>query len=400
VPATPGGGPPVDDVVYLDHAATTPLRPEVAEAMAPYLGGWFGNPSGSHRLARQARRAVDEAREVVASVLGADPGEIVFTSGGTEADNLAVLGPLAALEDRPAASLVCSAVEHPAVLEAARAAAGGRWRGARPVPLRVAPVDRAGLVDLDALVEVLDDDVAVVSVMTANNETGAVQPLDEVERLVRRHARRAVLHTDAVQAAPWLDLAVRCARVDLVSVSAHKVGGPKGSGALVVRRGTPLRPLVFGGAQEGGLRSGTHDVAAIVGLAAALDAAAAARTLDGPRVAALTDRFRRALVSTVPGTRATGDPASTLPGHCHVRFDGVDREEVLVLLDQAGVCASAGAACASGAVEPSHVLSAMGLTPAECRGAVRFTLGPTTGPGDLDRALVAVDEAVTKLRTA
>jgi cysteine desulfurase len=368
-------------VIYLDYAATVPLRAEVAAAMAPFGAERFGNPSGRHGLARDARRALEDAREVVAAHVGADPAGVVFTSGGTEADNLAVFGVRG-----PA---LCSSVEHPAVRESCRAAGTGR--------LDEIPVDGEGVLDLAALDEMLAEHpgVALVSVMAANHEVGTVQPVPEAVELVRRRAPGAVFHTDAVQAAAWLDLAKATAGADLVSLSAHKLGGPKGSGALVIRHGVVLRPLLYGGGQEQGRRSGTPDVAGAVGLAAALDAAAKERA---DRVAALRDRLLGRLVATVPGCRPSAPAARTLPGHCHVCFEGVEREELLVLLDDAGICASGGAACSSGALEPSHVLAAMGVPPSFARGSVRFTLGHATTETEVEQAAAAVAAAVARLR--
>ncbi len=386
-------------VAYLDHAATSPLRPAVAEAMAPFTGGRFGNPSGSHRVARAASAALEEARVVVAAHLGAAPSEVVFTSGGTEADNLAVFGALGACGGSPGGdvTVVCSAVEHPAVLEACRAAAR------RPgVTLALAPVDPAGAVDverLDGLLARATAPVAVVSVMAANNEVGTVQPLDEVIDVVRRRAPGSRFHTDAVQAAAWLDLSrSAAARADLVSVSAHKLGGPTGSGALVVRGGAPLEPLFFGGGQEQERRSGTVDVSGAVGLAAALVAVAAERDTETARVRALRDRLADGLRETVKGAEESAPRDQVLPGHCHMRFDGVEQEDLLLLLDAAGVCAAAGSACASGALEPSHVLVAMGCTAAEARSGVRFSLGHTTTDADVEAALLAAGPAVERLR--
>ena len=245
---------------YLDNAATTPMRPEAVEAMLPFLRDRFGNPSGAHAVAREARKALDEAREAVAACLGAEPGEVVFTGGGTEADNLAVTGAHAA---QPGA-VVCTAIEHHAVLHAAAA-----------LGARVAPVGPDGVVDLDRLAELLDPTVTVVSVMLANNEVGTVQPLDRVAALVRERSPEAILHTDAVQAFQWLDVAAAAAGCDLVAVSGHKFGGPKGVGALVVRSGVALRPILHGGGQERGRRSGTHNVAGIVAMAAAMQATVA-----------------------------------------------------------------------------------------------------------------------------
>lgn len=390
---------PAGPVAYFDHAATVPLRPEVAEAMAPFAADRFGNASGSHRVARDARAALEDAREEVASHLGARPSEVVFTGGGTESDNLAVLGVLAACEgERPA--VVCSAIEHAAVLAPARAAAGGRGRvrGLDRAELRVAPVDRAGVIDLGALEECLGDDVALVSVMLANNEVGTVQPLADVATVVRRGAPGAALHTDAVQAAPFLDVARAAASADLITLSAHKLGGPKGVGVLVVRDGTPLQPLVFGGGQERERRSGTHDVAGAVGMAAALRASVEHRAEEVARVGALRDRLADGLLSSIAGTVESAPRGLVLPGHAHLRFAGVEQEELLVLLDEAGVCASAGSACASGAIEPSHVLLAMGVSGTEAKSAVRFSLGTISSERDVEQALAATGAAVERLR--
>jgi cysteine desulfurase len=390
-------GPDGPPLTYLDHAASAPVRPEVAEAMAPFAAGRYGHPSGSHRLARLARQSLEEAREEVAALLGAHPQEVVFTSGGTEADNLAVLGALgAAARARPAGPtvVVSSAVEHAAVLEPCRAAAV-RMAG---VEHRRVGVDPAGVLDLDDLTEALDADVALVTVMLANNEVGTVQPLADVATLTRRLAPRAIVHTDAVQAAPWLEVAAEASGADLVSVSAHKLGGPKGAGALVAREGTELEPLLFGGGQERERRAGTHDVAGAVGLARALAVAAAGRYEEAVRVRALRDRLADGITASVPAVRETADRKVVLPGHCHLCFAGVDREELLVLLDEEGVCVSAGAACASGALEPSHVLAAMGVAADDARGAIRFSLGHTTTAADVERALAVVGRAVSRLR--
>jgi cysteine desulfurase len=388
-------------VAYLDHAATTPARPEVVDAMAPFASIRFANASGSHRVGRDARRAVEEAREEVADILGSAPAEVVFTSGGTEADNLAVLGTLAE-RARPGGVVgaVCSAIEHAAVLESMRAAARGAASvlGVGAVRVDEVAVSSEGMIDLDHLREVLSDDTALVSVMTANNEVGTVQPIEEVCELVRSHSPMAVVHTDAVQAARYLDLAKVTRGCDLVSVSAHKLGGPKGVGALVVRAPNRVAPILYGGGQEHERRSGTHDVAGIVGLATALRVSATTRQAESARVAALRDRLADSLLGAVPGTTESAPRSSVLPGHCHLRFAGTEQEEVLVLLDRAGVYASAGSACASGAIEPSHVLLAMGVSPTEAQQGVRFTLGYTTTEVEVDLAVAAVAGAVARLR--
>ena len=383
-----------DQLTYLDHAATTPLRPEARAAMLPWLGERFGNPSGAHRVARAARRAIDEARDVVAEVVGCRPGDVVFTSGGTEADNLAVRGVHAA---RPGLVLA-GAIEHDAVLEPMRSVGG-----------RTVPVDGRGIVDLDALTALLDaatageastagDAPTLVSVMVANNEVGTIQPVREVARIVHERSPDAAVHADAVQAAAWLPLPDLLADTDLVSLSSHKVGGPQGVGALVVRPGVPLRAVALGGGQERELRSGTHDVAGIVGFAAALGAVLAQREATAAAVRARRDRLAVGLHAAIPGLVETAAGAETLPGTLHVGLPGVESEALLFLLDEAGVCASAASACASGAQQASHVLAAMGVPADQGRGALRLSLGWSTTDADVDRALRAIPAAVARLR--
>ena len=372
---------------YLDHAASTPMRPEAFEAMVPWLREHHANPSGAHRPARQARRAIDEARDDVAEALGADPGEVVFTSGGTEADNLAVLG----AHDRRGGVLVASAIEHPAVLEPVRSRAG-----------RVVAVDARGVIDLDALEAALDPEVTLVSVMLANNEVGTVQPLDDVADRVRRSAPAAALHTDAVQAAAWLDVADAAAPADLVSISAHKLGGPKGMGALVVRRGIPLAPRQLGGGQERDRRGGTHDVAGIVALATALRLTVEQRVATVERVAALRDRLAAGLLAAIPDAIETaapgGDRTGLTAGMCHLCIPGVESEALLFLLERGEVYAAAGSSCSSGAMEPSHVLEAMGVRRDLAFGSLRLSLGRDSTSADVDLALEVVPPAVARLR--
>jgi cysteine desulfurase len=392
------GVPAAPDIAYLDHAATTPLRPEARAAMLPWLGGAFGNPSGAHAVARAARQAIDEARDTIAGLLGCAPNEVVFTGGGTEADNLAVRGVAAA---RPG-PVLCSAIEHHAVLHPV-----GHLGGS------TVPVDHRGVLDLDALAEALDahPGVALVSVMGANNEVGAVQPLAAVARLVHRRSPGAVVHSDAVQAAAWLDLAELTAGADLVSVSAHKFGGPQGVGVLVVRRGTPLDAQLLGGGQERELRSGTHNVAGIVGMAAALAAKAERRADEASRLGALRDRLADVLLAAIDGATETAVPggggaagaaarAHLLPGTLHLTVPGVESEALLFLLDEAGVCASAASACASGAQEASHVLAAMGVPPDPRLGTLRLSLGWTSTAAEVDRVLDVLPAEVDRLRRA
>jgi cysteine desulfurase len=382
---------------YLDHAASTPLRPEAVEAMLPYLRDSYGNPSGSHAMARSARKAIDDAREVVAEALGAKPGEVVFTSGGTESDNLAVLGDsdqrIAA--GRPAA-LVASAIEHHAVLDPVESRHG-----------RLVGVDARGVIDLDELAGVLDPQVALVSVMAVNNEVGTIQPIDEVAALVRRLAPDAVVHTDAVQALQWLDLGQLASTVDLISISGHKFGGPKGVGALVVRDGTALAARTLGGGQERERRSGTQNVAGIVGLGEALRLTLATRDATVERATKLRDRLLDGLLASVrdlaesaAAVDATGTPdrSHRVPGIAHVCIDGVDSESMLFLLEKADLCASAASSCASGAMEPSHVLAAMGVPAELAGGSLRLSLGWASTDADVDAALAAVPPAVERLR--
>jgi cysteine desulfurase len=355
----------------------------------------LGNPTGSHRPAQRARRLLEEARDEVAGQLGRDPGEIIFTSGGTESANLAVFGALGdAVRDGRSAVVLSSAVEHPAVREACRAAA--RWPG---VTWRELPVDGSGSVAIDELAGLLSVETALVAVMLANNETGVVQPLRRVVDAVRERAGTARVFTDAVQAASFLSLAETTSAADLVALSAHKAGGPVGTGALAVRPPTAIAPRQYGGGQERERRSGTQDVVGAVGLAVALRLAAAERSEAVRRVAALRDRLAAGLTETVPGLHRTVPPGvDVLPGHLHLCLGGIEREELLVALSERGVCASGGSSCASGALEASYVLAAMGVPDELARGAIRFTLGHDTTGADIERALAVVPEVVASLR--
>lgn len=392
---------PSEPVAYLDHAASTPMRPEAVEAMLPFLAGHHGNPSGSHAAARIARRAVDDARDAVAALLGSTPGEVVFTSGGTEADVAALSGVAAATEGtRPVA---VGAIEHAAVRDTAAAL------GTAGHPVTLMPVDWRGRIDLDALAAVARTGPAVVSVALANNEVGTTQPLDEIAAVLADAAPGAdapVLHTDAVQAAAWLDVARLAAPAALVSSSAHKLGGPKGVGALVVRAGTPFAPLLHGGGQERGRRSGTPNVAGIVAYGVAARLAADERVERAARVARLRDRLavglRAALVDLAPDAIETvvapGEARDhVLPGHLHLCVPGAAADEVLFLLDRAGVAASAASSCSSGATAPSAVLAGLGLAPEVAGGSLRLTLGWSTTDAEVDHALAAVPAAIGRV---
>ncbi len=379
-----------DALGYLDHAASTPVRPEVVEAMLPFLTESFANPSGAHLLARKARRAVDGAREELADLIGAKPGEVVFTSGGTEADNMAVLG----VHDLRGGALACSAVEHHAVLDPVLSRGG-----------RLAPVGAGGVVDLDALGEILreagtrGEGVALVAVMLVNNEVGTIQPIDEVAAVVGE-AGDAVLHVDAVQALNWLDISTAGAGADLLALSAHKLGGPKGVGALVLREGTRLAPRQLGGGQERERRSGTQNVAGAVGMAVAARLAVQGREARVREMTRLRARLADGLVASVPGLVETVPHRQlTVPGICHVCIEGVDSEALLLLLEGEGVYASAASSCSSGAMEPSHVLAAMDVAPERSSGSLRLSLGWTSTDADVDLALAAVPPAVERLRS-
>ncbi len=361
--------------------------------MLPWLGDRVGNPSGAHRLARDARRAIDDARDTFAAATGFDAGDIVFTAGGTESDGLAIAGVLDASDGtrgRPVA--VCAATEHHAVLHAVEARNG-----------RIVPVDDRGRIDLDAFVDALDETVAVVSVMTVNNETGIVADLPLIASLVREHAPQAAVHTDAVQALAWLALPEVTAGVDLVSLSAHKFGGPQGVGLLAVRPGTPLRPQLLGGGQERGRRSGTQNVAGIVGAGAAAEVVLATRDEAVPRIRAQRDRLAEGLRDATDGLIETavvdGDRSGKVAGNCHVCIPGIEAETLLVLLEDRDVYASAASSCSSGAQDPSHVLAAMGIDRTVAGGSLRLSLGWSTTDADIDAALEAVPDAVEHLRS-
>ena len=372
-----------DELTYLDHAASTPMRPEAVEAMLPFLTERYGNPSGAHRAARAARQALDEAREVVAGCLGVDSGEIVFMGDGTEADNTAIFGVHAA----QGGIVACSAVEHHAVLHPVEHLQG-----------RVLPVDSSGVVDLDQLAGALNSSVSLVSVMAVNNEVGTIQPLSAIAEIVAERAPNAVLHSDAIQAFAWMDVGEMCATAQLVSLSGHKFGGPKEVGALVVREGVRLQPVVLGGGQERGRRSGTQNVAGVVAFATAMALAHDERKQTVDRVAALRDRLVDGLVANVDGVTETVGRDRKVAGNAHVLIDGVEAEALLFLLDRSGLCASAGSSCSSGAMDPSHVLAAMGVSRDSALGAVRFSLGAASSADDIDRALDVIPDAISKLR--
>ncbi len=373
--------------IYADHAATTPPAPEVVEAMRPYLGEAFGNASSIHRRGERAREAIDGVRDRVADLVGAAPEEIVFTASGSEANNLALKGVLAGATPGRR-RLVVSAIEHPSVLETAR------HLESRGVPLTIVPVGPDGVADPARLEAALGPDVALVSVMLANNETGVVQPVAEIAALA--HAVGARMHADAVQAVGKIAVDVKALGVDLLSLAGHKFYGPPGAAALYVRRRTRLVPLVHGGHQERSRRAGTEDLAALVGLGAAAERASSRVAAEGPRVGRLCERLLAGILERVPGARLNGE--RRVPGILNLRFPGVDGEAVLHELDLAGITVSTGSACSAASPGPSHVLLAMGLSPEEAHASVRFSLGESNDPPDIERILQVLPPILERLR--
>ncbi|TME31985.1 MAG: cysteine desulfurase [Chloroflexi bacterium] len=378
--------------IYLDHASTTPLRREALEAMLPYLSEHWGNPSSIHHSGRRARQGLDEARESVAMLLGAKPREIVFTSGGTESDNLAISGVAWAASAR-GRHIVTTAIEHKAVLQECA------LLGRHGFDVTYVGVDGDGLVDPEAVAAAINERTVLVSVMAANNEVGTVQPVAEIGSICR--ARRVAFHVDAVQAAPFLPIDVNAWQADVVSISGHKLYGPKGIGALFVRQGTAMVPLLQGGAQERQRRAGTENVAAAVGLATAFALAAdeAMLTAESSRLSGLRDALLAGL-TVIPGVHRTGHATQRLPNSASVVIDGIEGGDLVAALDLEGIEASTGSACTTGSVEPSHVLLAMGIDAERARGSLRLTLGRENTEADVVATIDAVERGVARLRAA
>ena len=374
--------------IYLDHNATTPVDPRVLEAMLPALREGFGNASSLHWFGQQARAALDQARAEVARLIGANPAEIVFASSGTEADNMAVRG---ALGTAPAGrrTILYSAIEHHAVMNTAKALAEEGWT------VKVVRVGTDGVLDLDDLAAKVDETTALVALMRANNETGVVQPVEEAARLA--HAKGALVHCDAVQAAGKIPVDVRALDVDLLALSGHKIYAPKGVGVLYVKRGTRLRAWVRGGSQERNRRAGTENIPGIVGMGRAAALAREELPAESARLGALRDRLEQRLLA-IPGARRNGE-GPRVANTSNVSFEGIEAESLLMALDLAGIAVSTGAACAAGAVEPSHVLRGMGLPLERVQGSVRFSLGRGTREQDVDRAAAEVATAVARQRS-
>ena len=382
-------------LIYMDHAATTPVRQEALEAMLPYFGGSFGNPSSIYTLAQEARKAIDDARETVARVLGGRMSEVVFTSGGTESDNTALKGAAVALRST-GNHVVTSSIEHHAVLHTCHQLEQMGFE------VTYLPVDRYGRVDSDAVRGAITDRTVVVSVMLANNEIGTIQPVAYISKVVKdeaaRRERTVVMHTDAVQAAGLLELNVRELGVDMLSLSSHKFQGPKGVGVLYVRRGTPFEPQQVGGGQERQRRSGTENVPGIVGMAEALRLATEEREQANVHSRYLRDKIIATVQERVEGAHLNGHPTERLANNVNISFENVEGEPVLLGLDLAGVCASSGSACSSASLEPSHVLVAIGRSADLAQGSLRITLGADNTEDEVDYLLSTLVGLVDRLR--
>ncbi len=377
--------------IYLDHSATTPVDPRVVAAMQPYWTTHFGNPSSLHRWGQAALVALVEARQRIAEILNARPTEIVFTSGGSESDNLALRGVALALRAR-GNHIITTPIEHHAILNTAT-----QLEKEFGFEVTRVPVNRYGVVNPDDVARAITPRTILISVMYANNEVGTIEPLREIAQIA--HARQILLHTDAVQAGGYLSLDVEELGVDLMSLGAHKFHGPKGVGALYVRSGTPLLPTQTGGSQERARRAGTENIPYIVGMATALQLAQSERAETNARLRALREQLIVGILERVPQAQLTGDPKNRLPGHASFVIPGVVGDELVLGLDLAGIAASTGSACTAGAAEPSHVLAAMGYAPDVARGALRLTLGRDNTADEVEQAISAVAEVAHKLRT-
>ena len=374
--------------IYMDYAATAPVLPEVLDAMLPFFISRFGNASGIHENGRDARKAVEQARRQVAEAIGAESREIVFTSGGSESDNLAIQGTAFALQEK-GKHIITSQIEHPAVLNTCR------WLEKLGFRVTYLPVDACGTVDPESVREAIGGETILVSIMTANNEIGTVQPIRQIGEICRE--KGVVFHTDAVQAIGAIRTDVTDMHSDLLSMSAHKFHGPKGTGALYIRKGARLESLIHGGKQERGLRAGTENVPGIAGMGKAIEIATKEREEKNIRIRALRDRLT-AKILEIPGARLNGHPTERLANNCHFSFTGIESEALLLRLDLAGISASGGSACTSGSMEPSHVLKAIGLKDEMLRGGIRLTLGRETTAEEVEQTAIKMSEIVEDLR--
>ena len=379
--------------IYFDYNATTPLAPEVIEAVVAATRDLFGNASSVHYFGQQAKAAMDGSRSALAALIGADPSEIVFTSGGTEADNLAIRGAAEAIDATGRRHLIASAIEHEAVLNTIKALTrpgGHGWQAAHIA------LDQSGVVSPDRLREVITDDTALVSVMHANNEIGTIQPITELAAVAHEHG--ALMHTDAVQSVGKIAVDVRALGADLLSLSGHKFNGPKGAGALWIKRGTRLQPYQTGGKHERSRRAGTENVPALAGLGVAATLAASKMSREAERVGALRDRLEDGVLRSVPGTAVNGERGQRVPNTTNISFDRVEAESLLIALDLEGIAVSTGSACSSGTLEPSHVLRAMGFPPHRTQNSLRFSLGLFSTEQEVDRVIEVLPRLVEKLR--
>jgi cysteine desulfurase len=377
--------------IYLDHNATTPVDAVAVEAMTGALHNLFGNASSVHYYGQQAKAAIDGARSSIAALMGAEPAEVIFTSGGTEADNFAIRGAAEALEVTGRKHLVTCGIEHEAVLNTFKALARRGWR------TTILPLDATGIVSPDRLREAITDETSLVSIMHANNEIGTIQPVAQLAAIA--HERGALFHTDAVQSAGKIPLSVRALGVDLLSVSAHKFYGPKGVGALWVKRGVRLAPFLSGGKQERNRRAGTENVPGIIGAGVAADRAVQKMESEGARLAALRDRLEAGILSSVPNTEVNGAREPRVPNTTNISFDRIEAESLLIALDLEGVAVSTGSACSSGTLEPSHVLKAMNLSSHRAQNSIRFSLGAANTEEQIDHVISILPRIVTKLRS-
>jgi cysteine desulfurase len=377
--------------IYLDHNATTPVDPAVIDVMTAALREEFGNPSSVHHFGQRAKAVMDQARSAVGALIGADAAEVVFTSGGTESDNFAIRGVAEALEKTGRRHLIATTIEHEAVLNTVKALAKRGWT------TTLLPVGDTGIVNPKALEAALIDQTALVSVMHANNEIGTIQPIAELARLV--HERGALFHTDAVQTAGKIAVDVKALGVDLLSISAHKFYGPKGAGAIWIKRGLRLLPILHGGKHERSRRAGTENVAGIAGMGAAAALARGKMAAEATRLSALRDRLEEGVLRAVPGTAINGARTPRVPNTTNISFDRIEAESLLIALDLEGVAVSTGSACSSGTLEPSHVLKAMGFPAHRAQNSIRFSLGAANTEAEVDRVIAILPGIVEKLRS-
>lgn len=375
--------------IYLDHAATCPTDPKVIDAMLPYFAENYGNPSSIYSLSRTTRNAIENAREILAKAIGADPKEIVFTSGGSESDNFALKGIAHALKDN-GNHIITSQIEHHAVLYTCK------YLEKNGYEITYLPVDNDGIVDLDELERAIRPDTILISIMHANNEIGTIQPIQQIGEIARKH--RVKFHTDAVQTFGHIPINVDDLNVDLLSLSGHKFYGPKGVGALYIRKGTKITPLIHGGDQERRRRASTENVPGIIGLGKAAELALAIMDKEAERQSQLRDEFIQTILKNIPDARLNGHPAKRLPNNVNISFEGIEGESILLNLDMEGIAASTGSACSSSSLEPSHVLLSIGLTHEFAHGSVRFSLGKHTKQEELDHVAEVLPGIVKKLR--